>query len=82
MGNAAEMATREQIDQQAVQDLDDLGPHLGADLTGAEIRYLMRHEWAETADDVLWRRSQLGLVVNREAREAVARFMTAAVGTR
>ncbi len=60
----------------------DLGPHLGADLTGAEIRYLMRHEWAETADDVLWRRSQLGLVVSREAREAVARFMTAAVGTR
>jgi glycerol-3-phosphate dehydrogenase len=59
----------------------DLGPRFGADLTGAEIRYLMRHEWAETADDVLWRRSQLGLVLTREAREAVARFMTAAVGT-
>jgi glycerol-3-phosphate dehydrogenase len=60
----------------------DLGPRFGADLTGAEVRYLMRHEWAETADDVLWRRSQLGLVLGKEAREAVARFMTAAVGTR
>jgi glycerol-3-phosphate dehydrogenase len=60
----------------------DLGPRFGADLTGAEIRYLMRHEWAETADDVLWRRSKLGLVLSKEAREAVARFMTAAVGTR
>jgi glycerol-3-phosphate dehydrogenase len=59
----------------------DLGPRFGADLTGAEIRYLMRHEWAETADDVLWRRSQLGLVLPKEAREAVARFMTAAVGS-
>jgi glycerol-3-phosphate dehydrogenase len=59
----------------------DLGPRFGADLTGAEIRYLMRHEWAETAADVLWRRSKLGLVLTKEAREAVARFMTAAVGT-
>jgi glycerol-3-phosphate dehydrogenase len=59
----------------------DLGPRFGADLTGAEIRYLMRHEWAETADDVLWRRSKLGLVLTKEQREAVARFMTDMVGT-
>ena len=44
------------------------------------IRYLMRHEWAETAEDVLWRRSKLGLVLIREQREAVGRFMTDAVG--
>src|SRR5262249_31480149 len=29
--------------------IEDLGPRFGRDLTGAEIRYLMRHEWAETA---------------------------------
>jgi len=61
--------------------LDDLGPRFGPDLTGAEIRYLMRNEWAVTADDVLWRRSKLGLVLTEEQREGVARFMTAAVGT-
>jgi glycerol-3-phosphate dehydrogenase len=39
----------------------DLGPVLGADLTTAEVRYLARHEWARTAEDVAWRRSKLGL---------------------
>ena len=39
----------------------DLGAVLGADLTEAELRYLVRHEWARQADDVLWRRSKLGL---------------------
>jgi glycerol-3-phosphate dehydrogenase len=39
----------------------DLGSVLGADLTEAEIRYLVAHEWARSADDVLWRRSKLGL---------------------
>ena len=40
---------------------DDLGAVLGADLTPAELRYLVRMEWARTAEDVVWRRSKLGL---------------------
>jgi glycerol-3-phosphate dehydrogenase len=55
---------------------DDLGARFGADLTAAEVRYLMRHEWAETADDVLWRRSKLGLVFSPGEREALAQFMS------
>nr|WP_294546069.1 glycerol-3-phosphate dehydrogenase [uncultured Rhodopila sp.] len=39
----------------------DLGRVLGADLTDAELRYLIGHEWARTAEDVVWRRSKLGL---------------------
>ena len=39
----------------------DLGRVLGADLTEAEVAYLAREEWAETADDVVWRRTKLGL---------------------
>jgi glycerol-3-phosphate dehydrogenase len=58
----------------------DLGPLLGADLTGAEVRYLMRHEWAETPDDVLWRRTKLGLRFSPEQREALAQFMAGATG--
>jgi glycerol-3-phosphate dehydrogenase len=77
----AAYGTRVRVVLDGAARLADLGPRFGPDLTGAEIRYLMRHEWAETADDVLWRRSQLGLVLSNEAREAVARFMTAAVGT-
>ena len=59
---------------------EDMGPRFGADLTGVELRYLMRHEWAQTADDVLWRRSKLGLYLSKEDAAAVERFMTGAVG--
>jgi glycerol-3-phosphate dehydrogenase len=61
--------------------LDDLGARLGADLTGAEVRYLMEHEWARTAEDVLWRRSKLGLRVSPEAHEQLAKFMADAIGS-
>jgi glycerol-3-phosphate dehydrogenase len=40
---------------------DDLGMRFGADLTEAEVEYLIAEEWAHTAADVLWRRSKLGL---------------------
>jgi glycerol-3-phosphate dehydrogenase len=53
----------------------DLGQAFGADLTEAEVRYLMREEWAMTADDILWRRSKLGLRVSHEVKVALASFM-------
>jgi glycerol-3-phosphate dehydrogenase len=62
------------------KSLADLGPRFGADLTGSEVRHLMAHEWAQTEDDVLWRRSKLGLVVAREDRGRLANFMADAVG--
>jgi glycerol-3-phosphate dehydrogenase len=39
----------------------DLGQSFGASLTEAEVRYLMSSEWARTAEDIVWRRSKLGL---------------------
>jgi len=41
----------------------DLGEHYGDGLYEAEVDYLTRNEWALTADDILWRRSKLGLHV-------------------
>jgi len=55
--------------------LDDLGMRFGADLTAAEVRYLMDREWALTADDVLWRRSKLGLRFSQAQTAALERFM-------
>ena len=52
------------------QSMDDLGPRFTGDLTGAEVRYLVENEWAQSADDVLWRRSKLGL--RRRPEECVA----------
>jgi glycerol-3-phosphate dehydrogenase len=60
------------------KSMDDLGPRFGHDLTGAEVRYLMKEEFARFADDVLWRRSKLGLTMPRQDREALAAFMAAA----
>ncbi|MDR1827464.1 MAG: glycerol-3-phosphate dehydrogenase [Methylobacteriaceae bacterium] len=45
------------------KSLDDLGQNFGADLTRAEVDYLVDQEWAQTAEDILWRRSKLGLHV-------------------
>ena len=41
--------------------MDDLGSAFGADLHAREVDYLVREEWAQTSDDILWRRSKLGL---------------------
>lgn len=53
----------------------DLGPVFGENLTGAEVRYLMKYEWARFADDILWRRSKLGLTFAAKDREALSAFM-------
>ena len=60
--------------------LEDLGPSLGADLFAAEVRYLMEREWAQTEEDVLWRRTKLGLRFSSDERERLAKFMAAMVG--
>lgn len=56
----------------------DLGPDLGAGLTGREVDYLRANEWAVTAEDVLWRRSKLGLHMTAAQREGVVAYMARA----
>jgi len=53
---------------------EDIAPFFGP-LSAAEVRYLMQYEWARTADDVLWRRTKLGLKLAPAEKEALARFM-------
>ncbi|MEP0519611.1 MAG: glycerol-3-phosphate dehydrogenase [Hyphomicrobiales bacterium] len=45
------------------KSLKDLGHNFGADLTEAEVVYLMDYEWATTSEDVLWRRTKRGLTI-------------------
>ena len=58
-------------------DLGGLGEDFGAGLHAAELGYLMRHEWAQTAEDVLWRRSKLGLRLDAGQRARVQHWMEA-----
>ena len=62
----------------AARSYDDLGPRFGDRLTTAEVRYLMVHEWARSADYVLWRRTKLGLRLTKDEAAALEAFMAAA----
>ncbi|WP_372085098.1 glycerol-3-phosphate dehydrogenase [Tistrella mobilis] len=48
----------------AAADPSALGEHFGAGLHAREVAWLMDHEWARTAEDVLWRRTKLGLRID------------------
>lgn len=58
----------------------DLGRDFGAGLSERELEYLIAQEWAESADDVLWRRSKLGLRFTPEERSALEDFLTGSLG--
>jgi glycerol-3-phosphate dehydrogenase len=52
-----------------------MGEEVAPGLYEAELDYLRQHEWAATADDVLWRRTKLGLHCSARERERVAEWM-------
>ncbi len=56
----------------------DLGIDFGATLTEAEVRWLMEKEYARAAEDVVWRRSKLGLRLSEAQIEALNAHMQAA----
>ena len=53
----------------------DLGAEVAPGLYERELRFLQDHEWAVSAEDVLWRRSKLGLHYTAEEREQVALWL-------
>lgn len=53
----------------------DLGRHFGAGLYEAEVTYLREKEFARTAEDILWRRTKLGLRLGEAEREALERYL-------
>jgi glycerol-3-phosphate dehydrogenase len=53
----------------------DPGQDLGGGLFTAEVDYLVAQEWAQTAEDVLWRRSKLGLHVPAGTAERLAAYL-------
>ncbi|MFN3415551.1 MAG: glycerol-3-phosphate dehydrogenase [Caldimonas sp.] len=54
--------------------LSDLGEEVAPGLYEAELHYLWTHEWATCAEDVLWRRSKLGLHFSADQKSAVAQW--------
>ncbi len=60
--------------------LDGLGTCFGADLHAAEVDYLIDQEWATSADDILWRRSKLGLKIRGDAATALDTYVADRIG--
>ena len=54
---------------------DDLGRDFGVGLSQAEVDYLRAEEWARTADDVLWRRTKLGLRLDAGQQAELAEYL-------
>jgi glycerol-3-phosphate dehydrogenase len=61
----------------SAKTLADLGKSFGATLTEREVRYLMAAEWARTADDIVWRRSKLGLRLTADEITAIDDWIAA-----
>lgn len=57
---------------------DDMGADFGHGLYEREVRYMIRHEWARSAEDILWRRSKLGLRLSANEKDRLARWIKAA----
>jgi glycerol-3-phosphate dehydrogenase len=55
--------------------LQDLGRDFGEGLTACEVTYLIENEWAQTAADVIWRRTKLGIRFTEEMTMALDRWM-------
>jgi glycerol-3-phosphate dehydrogenase len=59
----------------AARSPGDLGRDFGATLTEAEVRWLMAREYARSAEDVLWRRTKLGLRTTADEAQALDDWM-------
>jgi glycerol-3-phosphate dehydrogenase len=57
--------------------IGDLGQSFGAGLTEAEVRYMISEEWACTAEDIVWRRSKLGLRLSQPEIAAIDDWISA-----
>jgi len=53
----------------------ELGTHFGADLYAAEVDYMSAHEWAQTAEDILWRRTKCGLRIDAAGGSRLAQHL-------
>lgn len=61
---------------QILGEKGEVGQHFGAGLFEAEVKWLMDQEWAQSATDVLWRRTLLGKVFTNEQAEHLNAWMS------
>ncbi len=68
--------TRARIIVANAKKSEDLGQDFGAGLSEREVRYLVANEWAVTSDDILWRRTKLGLRFDTESKRRLDAWLS------
>ena len=56
-----------------------MGEEFGAGLTQIEVDWLIHHEWAQTAEDILLRRTKIGLSIPQSAKDRLQDYVHSAV---
>jgi glycerol-3-phosphate dehydrogenase len=72
---ARSYGTRARLVLADAKTAEDLGRVFGADLTLREVEYLRNKEWARSAEDILWRRSKLGLFFSPPQKAALMQHL-------
>lgn len=61
-------------------DISGLGRYFGGTLYECEVRFLVQHEWACAAEDILWRRTKQGLLLSKEQAAGLDEFVRLLTG--
>ena len=64
---------------QQAKSMNDLGTHFGSGLYQSEVDYLIQQEWAQTTEDILWRRTKLGLFLSDHEVASLAQHLEAKI---
>jgi len=65
---------------EGVAKLEDMGEHFADELYRVEVDYLIRVEWVQTVDDLLWRRTKLGYHVGSTEKRILEDYMMNRMG--
>ena len=57
--------------------MEELGEYFGGELYAAEVDYLVENEWVQQAEDLLYRRTKLGLVLTEQEQSALNNYLAA-----
>jgi glycerol-3-phosphate dehydrogenase len=74
---ARNYGTRIKLVLENVESMEQMGVHFGANLYQVEVEYLIKHEWAISADDIVDRRTRAGLHGGQQLRDHLAKWLYA-----
>lgn len=75
----ASYGTRTELFLAPCQKMADLGYHFGNGLYQVEVDYLVQKEWARSCEDIVWRRTKLGLHFDSTNTKALANYLETAI---